>query len=564
MSGSCLHHLSFSAGTVFLTMMLLLFCPGKDVLGTELEDIRLWEESGDSGRLIEVLGEPDAKASELAANALERLGEPLGRLMHDSLNGSLEAAEKLAERNDPRAVTTLFKILGYGNSERRQAAAKLLGMIGDPKAVDPLIQSLEHPNVAVMLEAIIALDKLADPRAVDPLINLTGHMSDQVRTLAATTLTKLNQPLGQLIYDSLEGSLEATEALAKLQDPRALSPHIRFLQHWDLSRRVVAARALGKLKDPGAIEPLKNAFDSAGWELRKASTDALVEIGGNSLFDFFIEKFHNSSGGARSRALRGLRKIKDHRAFDLFVGALDDYDPSIRKEAALALGRMKNKRAVEPLIKTLDDNMPNVRIGAAWALRSAYKENPRVIEHLIRALGDKHETVRNEVAIILDKIEEPLGKLVHESLQGSREAQKKLANSRDQRAIVPLIQALVNPDMSVRWAAATTLGKLKNDTAVDDLVKMANRWNPLDRIYAVTALARIKQKSYSDNLHTLSNVLFGSFASIVYCLFTLCLFGVVTFLIIRVRALKDKEHHVFTNIGIKPEDKDSNKAHDTL
>src|SRR5919197_6774172 len=41
--------------------------------------------------LIKALEDPDSEAREAASKALERLDEPLGRLIHDSLNGSEEA-----------------------------------------------------------------------------------------------------------------------------------------------------------------------------------------------------------------------------------------------------------------------------------------------------------------------------------------------------------------------------------------------------------------------------------------------------------------------------------------
>ncbi len=489
--------------------------------GAELEDVKLWENNRDKESLLGAIAETDTEVSEAAARALERLGDSLGRLIQESLNGSQEAIEKLAEIKNPRAIPPLIRILSNGIPVRRQAAAKLLGKLGDPRSVGPLIKSLEDPALSVISEAIVALEKIKDPRAINPLINLMGIMKSEIHKSSAKTLTALNEPLGQLIYESLEGSIEATKELAKLQDPRAIPPHIKSLKHWNLSNRVIAATALGKLGDPSAVEPLKDAFNFAsGRKLRKASYKALAKIGGNNIYDFFIEKLQHRKTAVRTSAIKALGRLKDPRAFDLIIEDLDHYDFRIRAAAASALKYFKDKRAIDPLIKTLNDNTPKIRIAAAKSLISVDRDNPRVVKHLIRTLGDEEEIVRNEIVIILNGLKEPLGQLIYDSLKGSSVAREKLAKSKDQRAIAPLIKALGNKNARVRWAAAKTLGTLNNDAAVDSLVIMTNYWNPMDHFYAITALFKIKQKSYSNYLQTLSKVLFGSLPSLMYTFFT--------------------------------------------
>ena len=82
-------------------------------------------------------------------------------------------------------------------------------------------------------------------------------------------------------------------------------------------------------------------------------------------------------------------------------------------------------------------------------------------EAMLRTLlGDRFAEVRDAAAAALVLIGEPLGDLIHQSLEGSVEARRKLASTRDARAVEPLTRVLETHDTAVREAAVLSLVEL--------------------------------------------------------------------------------------------------------
>jgi len=62
--------------------------------------------------LIKALEDENWDVRKAAAEALEKLGEPLGWLVYKTLEGEEKALKKLVKRKDPRAVDILNKDFG--------------------------------------------------------------------------------------------------------------------------------------------------------------------------------------------------------------------------------------------------------------------------------------------------------------------------------------------------------------------------------------------------------------------------------------------------------------------
>ncbi len=169
-----------------------------------------------------------------------------------------------------------------------------------------LIEDLWDLDSRVRREAAGTLGEKGDPSAIDPLIKALGDGIPDVRRAAAKALEKLGEPLGRLILESMTGSREAMEKLAKRKDHRALSPLIKGSFDWD-----------------------PNVRDAANLTLKI---------------------------------------IDDPRTIDLLYRYLRNENLDVCEAAALTLGSIGNKRAVDLLIRALDDNNPKMRIAAAVAL----------------------------------------------------------------------------------------------------------------------------------------------------------------------------------------------------
>lgn len=121
------------------------------------------------------------------------------------------------------------------------------------------------------------------------------------------------------------------------------------------------------------------------------------------------------------------------------------------------------------------DENPSVRANAAFIL--GRDRSVIVVEPLIEALTDPDETVRVRVAEALgtrdeDRVVSPLiGTLQNDpSADVRRIAARSLGFIADQQALNPLMDALQDNEGSVRAAAAEALGTLQTDRAIDPLV----------------------------------------------------------------------------------------------
>jgi HEAT repeat protein len=579
--------------SLFMTV-LIITCTSSFVSPsycTTISDVESWERKKDLHKLILSLGDNDLNVRLAATEALERLDEPLGRLIYESLKGSTEARSELAGRNDPRAIF-------------------------------PLVKALNDHTSSVVQAAILALEEIGDTRTITPLLNTLGSKYSDIRKAAAHALGTLKEPLGKQIYEALQGSQAARKEIALNQDPRVISPLIKALDAWDSNIRHNAVLMLAVLGDDRAVDGLLHAIkdgepkvywaaalalqkkegtrgvsklveyfsngnadqrEAVVWALAKKNDPQALETLLKALRDRFalvrraaaysLEYFDDPrvvlsivaaltdiSPGVREAAVWTLGKLGDQRTVEPLINVLGDESPKVREAAVWALGKLGDQRAVEPLINVLGDESPKVREAAVWTLGKLGDQkavdtliyvlgdnSPKVREAavwtlgklgdkkaivpLFKSLGKGPSQIRDKVVIALERLGAPMGQLISDSLKGSREARGKLSMSKDPRAVTSLAEALNDKEWGVRREAAMTLAAINDHGAVDALMSMANSWNPYDRFYAIHVLAKMKQGGLSDYLVTTATILFGSPAGRVYSIITLSLLVLTVLLI---------------------------------
>jgi len=151
-------------------------------------------------------------------------------------------------------------------------------------------------------------------------------------------------------------------------------------------------------------------------------------------------------------------------ALEPLIKALIDKYEYVRNNVADALGEIGDKRAVEPLIKALEDKTWSVRESAARALGNI--RDKRAVEPLIKALGDEDWSVRKSAAEALVKIG-------------------------DKRAVESLIKTLEDKNRYVRRSAAEALGNIGDKRAVEPLIKALEDKSEYVRYHATLALGKI-------------------------------------------------------------------------
>jgi cyclophilin family peptidyl-prolyl cis-trans isomerase/HEAT repeat protein len=198
----------------------------------------------------------------------------------------------------------------------------------------------------------------------------------------------------------------------------------------------------------------------------------------------------------------------DARAFDpaLFREALHDPEPVVRRESALAAGRIGDPAAADALIEALADSSDAVRAAAAFAL--GLLKEPRAVEPLLALVrsvpAGGQGPAQTEAVTALAKIGgEPGARALRDVLGLGTTA--GVATSPAQRAALlevwrlgpaaaPLLPALIgyaaDPDVTARWHALYSLGRLRVARAVTPLLDALEDPEPIVRAVAVRGVSR--------------------------------------------------------------------------
>ena len=246
------------------------------------------------------------------------------------------AIVKLSGAKRPQAVDALIEILGAFREphEVRAAAADALGGIGDRRALDPLMRALlDGMDGRITSSAGTALLRMRDERSVPALVKAFAHVDDEVNRTAAAVLV------------SMGGPRVREELLRALESP---GPGVR----------VLAAIALGLMGEAQGAEFLVAAVLDPGTYIEVyALRDALAEIQDLRAVEPLGALLRDDDANVRSRAATALGGLKGPRTVELLVVALRDEDVWVRSAAAAALGEIRDARAVEPLAAALGNTI---------------------------------------------------------------------------------------------------------------------------------------------------------------------------------------------------------------
>ncbi|HJP19918.1 MAG TPA: HEAT repeat domain-containing protein [Alphaproteobacteria bacterium] len=282
-------------------------------------------------------------------------------------------------------------------AEARSYAIRALGFRGD-KLITPRLIEIAASNdepTALRSEATRALARIKDRRAVTPLIELLrAGPIPELRGLAAAALGQIGgeQALQALLatFDMEQGLLARTEliaALGQFSDPRSIA---------------ALSRELEQAKSPNLRRRAALALGETG---HPAAAGPLVEALGrpqNKSFKIYLVDAMGRSGGADAR--RPLAELAE---------AADD--PLLRIRATIALGAVTEGRSTAALIKLLRDPNPAIRYhviqglakqadpAARPALIEVYREIQSAPatdpEDILFALTMRYEIVRTLTAI---------------------------------------------------------------------------------------------------------------------------------------------------------------------
>lgn len=360
--------------------------------------------------------------------------------------------------------------------EYRYYAIWVLGMIGFEKALDSLLQVVDDPETSISLPAIRALGRIESRQTLDKLIELIKNGNESVKRQAA-------------------------EAIGSIANDEAIDPLMNLLKLGDRGLMHCSAYAIGMIGSDKAVNSLLSLlYDKhdrrAGWD----AAYGLSLSGNEQAVEPLIEILENDDWQNKMHACTALGGIKSDRAIGPLINLLHGNNVNNKAHAAYALGNIGSLEAVDDLIMVLNDQYINVKRAAIEALGEIGSE--KAIEPLLKILrSDKElETITIESLARIGS-EKALETLIDELKSVKNNEVKKLqdivmalASTRNDRAVIPMIEALNDKNASEREFIISALGGFGSEKAVPVLICALKDQDANVRRSAADSLGRIGGK----------------------------------------------------------------------
>lgn len=280
---------------------------------------------------------------------------------------------------------------------------------------------------------------------------------------------------------------KASQALARF-GREAIDVLEKGIAARDADVRYWSIRTLGALGTP-AIPALTLALSNADSEVSAFAAEALAEIDDNAVIPPLVNALGGSSWTLSNTISNALARM-GKRAIPALGQALKSKEEDKTCWATVILGRMGNE-AIEPLIRFLKSKDKTMRFYAARALGESRDE--RAIKPLIDALGDSYWTVRRNAAEALGKIGGKAIDHLAESLKDERPEVQKMAaqilSDIGPSAISNLLALLEDEKRNLYYEIETVILKI-GDAAVPALIKLLTHEKQVMRVAAAQMLGK--------------------------------------------------------------------------
>ncbi|WP_035996232.1 HEAT repeat domain-containing protein [Paraburkholderia caribensis] len=289
--------------------------------------------------------------------------------------------------------------------------------------------------------------------------------------------------------------------LADLEDPDALQPIVAALKHDESADvRSEAARVLGAWEQREIVAALCEALTDAQHEVREAAASSLSALKDAASGEVLCAWVEHPEPFVKAAVLRGLRELRYADAFSAAVRALDHDDSSVRIEAVGVLGWLKDTRALVPLARAATrDASAEIRRTAVGALGFAPAGDAATADALLHTLADPAWQVREEAATTLGKLRAQsardalIAALDDAYWQVRLRAARALGQLGDRAAAQPLVALLSHAISNLRKEAALALGELRDPSTLAALEHTLDDADPEVRKAVRIALQQIGQ-----------------------------------------------------------------------
>ncbi|MDH4163981.1 MAG: HEAT repeat domain-containing protein [Nitrospirota bacterium] len=455
------------------------------------------------------------RAARVRESALEALGALQSSRASDSIVPLLKDPDEqvrekallvMGDLRDPRVIDGLILGLKSRNDKVTSASYRALVAIG-PSAVPKLVKQIEGNDWSLKYKVIEILAAMKSPEAIAGLVRLVGSDQQQLRETAGYKL----QQIGEQVVDPLIACLRspdprtrqaAATILGNMKAAKAETPLLKLLKDNDPTVRGAAASALGSFKNMRILEACLPLLQDRDESVRASVLEGLNKMAYPWLVEEFISATTDRSAKVRLKAVTILKELHDLRIVRTFQRTLKDPDPEVRERSLWGLySRASREQESEAGASLINDPSQKVRLAAVGVL-ARNLHSAVGMKAGLTALGDGDPEVRKAVAksfIYSFSKDERIAKPFLDALVKERDPEMlsflvefvNIYDSRDARAVEPILTLLQSEKEHVRAAAARALGTLRDKRAIGPLAALLKDPDIYVQDRAVAALRKI-------------------------------------------------------------------------
>jgi HEAT repeat protein len=358
--------------------------------------------------------------------------------------------DKLISQKDIKGLISLLK--NNVDSSAMEKARGALIRIGKP-AVKSLTLALRKKDSILRYNVVGILRYIKSVEAIPPLLLASRDKDKQIRSRALLALSEKSVKNNPDVYAAAAEALNDEE------------PEVRY--H--------GAALLASVDDKQAVPLLIKRLKDSTKSVRQAAVHSLSSLGDQRAVPHLIKAVHNKD--LKAHVLDALVEIKDPRSIEILHQMLKDKDEGNRQRALKALGALLgSEELIELCISLLKDDGMWVREEAVRLLESQNWTALNITDKLLfYGANDRLVDLAGDAVTDLDPY---ISSLRHKDINVRKNAVKLFGCIVEKRmvdrdcVVEPLILACQDADYDVSYGAIKALGKLRDNRAVEPLIKL--------------------------------------------------------------------------------------------
>lgn len=357
---------------------------------------------------------------------------------------------------------------------------------------------------------------------------LSGSKQGQAKKLIAqlTDVTKRDQAARELIgmgIDAVPSLIDALQSqdlnliliyqhiLARIPSASPYLTKALATAHPLVRGRVVEVFSISK--DKSAIPTLLEAAKGEFFTVRSRAALVLGNIGDAQVIPALFPLLKDKEDEVRIAACVAIGKFRDPSTFDEITNVLlDDPKIEVRQTAAKVLGETKHPAAIPFLMEALRDSFwwYEKEQSAKVLLAAIENMGTAIVDPLIEALVDREVTVRKYAAMVLGNLKDiraidELGMAVYDLHHEVSQAAAEALAKFGAPAVGLLSEALRHPEAAVREHAVIGLGKIQDVRVAPLLIEMLRDPDRVVKKQAILSLVELKDPRADAPLKEIAN-----------------------------------------------------------